>query len=314
MASPLNSSGLLQVDADTTSETFNAGFTFTAGRDAFLNVAHFASAGNTIASVAIGGTAATRDVRADGTSGDAHAEIWRAQNIAGGTASVVVTYTGGSDNYVSGSVEEYAAGVFVNPALDSGTENTATGNSTAPSATTAISTSQADTQIIGVFVTGTSVVNNGITGPTSGTQTWVEQNSSAHEGGAGGYRTESSTGSKSMTFAMTSGLWAACVAAYKLAPLGPVVDTPPQSTTVYRGQTANFTVSATTSGGTLHYQWKDDGVNVGTDSSSYTTAATVLGDNGAQITCDVTDDNGTTVSSAATLTVLQAADLAWFTA
>ena len=188
-----------------------------------------------------------------------------------GTASVVVTYTGGSDNYVSGSVEEYAAGVFVNPALDSGTENTATGNSTAPSATTAISTSQADTQIIGVFVTGTSVVNNGITGPTSGTQTWVEQNSSAHEGGAGGYRTESSTGSKSMTFAMTSGEWAACIAAYKLAPLGPVVDTPPQSTTVYRGQTANFTVSATTSGGTLHYQWKDDGVNVGTDSSSYTT-------------------------------------------
>jgi len=95
---------------------------------------------------------------------------------------------------------------------------------------------------------------------------------------------------------------------------GPTINTQPQNATVYRGQTANFTVSATTSGGTLHYQWKDDGVNVGADSNSYTTAATVDSDNGAQITCAVTDDNGTTTSAAATLTVLTVANLAWFSA
>jgi hypothetical protein len=93
----------------------------------------------------------------------------------------------------------------------------------------------------------------------------------------------------------------------------PTITTQPANATVYRGQTANFTVSATGTG-TLHYQWKDDGANVGTDSNSYTTAATVDSDNGAQITCDVSDDNGTTTTSAATLTVLTTANLGWFRA
>lgn len=95
---------------------------------------------------------------------------------------------------------------------------------------------------------------------------------------------------------------------------GPTINTNPANATVYQGQTANFTVSATTSGGTLHYQWKDDGSNVGTDSSSYTTGATVLSDNGAQITCDVTDDNGTVTSSAATLTVIATGITSWIRA
>jgi len=88
---------------------------------------------------------------------------------------------------------------------------------------------------------------------------------------------------------------------------GPTINTQPQSAACYEGQTATFTVSATTSGGTLHYQWKDDGSNVGTDSNSYTTAAATYADNGAQITCDVSDDNGTATSSAATWTVFMAA-------
>lgn len=98
--------------------------------------------------------------------------------------------------------------------------------------------------------------------------------------------------------------------ALKEGTAGPTISAQPQSTTVYQGQTANFTVTASGTG-TLHYQWKDDGSNVGTDSSSYTTAATVLGDNGAQITVDVTDDNGTTSSSAATLTVIPTGIVGW---
>lgn len=94
------------------------------------------------------------------------------------------------------------------------------------------------------------------------------------------------------------------------AAAGPTINTHPQNSTVYQGQTANFTISATGTG-TLHYQWKDDGSNVGTDSNSYTTAATVLGDNGAQITCVVTDDNGNATSNAATLTVIPTASIAW---
>ena len=81
----------------------------------------------------------------------------------------------------------------------------------------------------------------------------------------------------------------------------------PASAASYEGQTANFTVSATTSGGALSYQWKDDGASVGTNSNSYTTAAAVFSDNLSQITCEVTDSNGTTVSNAATWAVFMAA-------
>lgn len=90
-------------------------------------------------------------------------------------------------------------------------------------------------------------------------------------------------------------------------PIGPTINTQPTSQSCYEGQTATFTISATASAGSLSYQWKDDGSNVGTNSNSYTTAAATYADNGAQITCEVTDSNGTTVSNPATWTVRMAA-------
>lgn len=96
-------------------------------------------------------------------------------------------------------------------------------------------------------------------------------------------------------------------------PSSPTINTQPADQTVYAGQTATFTISATTSGGTLHYQWKDDASNVGTDSSTYA-PTTALSDSGSLITCDVSDDNGTTSSSAALLTVLPSSTTAWITA
>jgi len=91
----------------------------------------------------------------------------------------------------------------------------------------------------------------------------------------------------------------------------PTINTQPVSQTCYVGQTSTFTISATTSGGTLHYQWKDDGSNVGTDSSSYTTATAVLTDANSLITCVVSDDNGSTTSSTVIWYVLNAAQIAW---
>jgi hypothetical protein len=82
---------------------------------------------------------------------------------------------------------------------------------------------------------------------------------------------------------------------------GPTITAHPQNSTKIVGQTAQFTVAATGTG-TLHYQWKKDGTNIGTDSDTLS-FVTVIGDNGAQITCVVTDDNGSTTSNAATLTV-----------
>ena len=95
------------------------------------------------------------------------------------------------------------------------------------------------------------------------------------------------------------------IAEFRSAPGQITVQPTPQS--CYEGQTATFSLTANPTG-TPSYQWKDDGSNVGTDSDTYTTAAAVYStDNGAQITCDVTDDNGTSTSSAATWTVLMTA-------
>ena len=89
--------------------------------------------------------------------------------------------------------------------------------------------------------------------------------------------------------------------------LGPTINTQPQNVTTYVGNTANFTVSATTSGGTLTYQWKLNGVNVSTGTggttASYTTDVLAGSDNGNSYTVVVSDDNGSTTSSAAILTL-----------
>ncbi len=92
MASPANSSGLLQVDNDGGGGvTLVAGFTFTAGRSAVLTLGHFASTEN-ISAVTIGGTAAVLDSSRDKfQSSGSSARIYRAVNMVGGTNEVVIT-------------------------------------------------------------------------------------------------------------------------------------------------------------------------------------------------------------------------------
>jgi hypothetical protein len=77
---------------------------------------------------------------------------------------------------------------------------------------------------------------------------------------------------------------------------------------VTEGQTATFGVAATSSGA-VTYQWKRDGVDIGgATAATYTTPATVLGDDGAAFTCAVTNAAGTTTSNPATLTVNKVPD------
>jgi hypothetical protein len=86
----------------------------------------------------------------------------------------------------------------------------------------------------------------------------------------------------------------------------PSITTQPANVTVAVGQTATFTVVAN---GTapLTYQWTKGGMNVGTNSATYTTAATTSADNGAQVQVTVSNSAGSTPSSVATLTVNAAA-------
>jgi hypothetical protein len=83
----------------------------------------------------------------------------------------------------------------------------------------------------------------------------------------------------------------------------PMITTQPQSQTVTVGSTATFSVQAA---GTapLSYQWSKNGTAIsGATNSSYTTPATVSGDNSATLTVAVSNSAGSQTSSAATLTV-----------
>jgi len=85
--------------------------------------------------------------------------------------------------------------------------------------------------------------------------------------------------------------------------LSPVITTQPTSQLVSVGYPATFSVAA--SGPSPYsYQWKRNGVNItGATASSYTIASTTLSDNGAQFRVRVSNAYGSTLSSAATLSV-----------
>jgi hypothetical protein len=89
-------------------------------------------------------------------------------------------------------------------------------------------------------------------------------------------------------------------------PTAPTISAQPESQSVTVGATATFSVMAA---GTppLTYQWSKDGAAIsGATNSSYTTPATVTGDDGATFTVEVTNDTGNVASSAATLSVTAA--------
>jgi hypothetical protein len=93
--------------------------------------------------------------------------------------------------------------------------------------------------------------------------------------------------------------------------LAPTIDTQPQAASVSEFSTATFTVAATASAGSLSYQWQEDsGAGFGNmagetaDTLSFTAA---LADSGNEYRVVVTDSNGSVTSSAAALTVADAA-------
>ncbi len=107
--------------------------------------------------------------------------------------------------------------------------------------------------------------------------------------------TPSGAGNPPMTIPVSLTLTTAAVA--------PSISTQPTAQSVTVGQTATFSVAAA---GTapLSYRWNKNGVAIsGANAASYTTPATVIGDNGAQFTVTVSNSTGTVISNAALLTV-----------
>ena len=85
--------------------------------------------------------------------------------------------------------------------------------------------------------------------------------------------------------------------------VAPSITSQPSNKSVFAGQTATFSVTATGTA-TLTYQWSKNGSAIGgATSSTYTTPAETTADNNAQFTVAVSNSTGSVTSSPATLTV-----------
>jgi len=85
--------------------------------------------------------------------------------------------------------------------------------------------------------------------------------------------------------------------------VAPTITGQPVNRSVVVGATATFTVTASGTPAPT-FQWQKNNVNIGgATSASYTTPATVIGDNGTTYRCVVTNSAGTATSTSATLTV-----------
>jgi hypothetical protein len=102
-----------------------------------------------------------------------------------------------------------------------------------------------------------------------------------------------------------SGVSGFSVSAAGYRPSQPVITQHPQNTTAYAGGNAGFSVVASGSE-PLHYQWKKNDANVGTDNSTLMLTDVQISDNGARIYCDISNNCGSVTSNAAILTILPA--------
>lgn len=259
----------------------------TANRAALVCVYHSGNSATGI-SVTLGGVSGTLVSGTDtGTAQTPRTFIFVVINPPSGSQTATCSWTGNNDAYLKAIV--YNDCDQTTPAINGTSANGATG---APSLTPTAGAGSAS--VVCMASGGDAGASQTLFGATlSGTS----QDFTGTRGSAGA--------THSWNNFFTTYVMSGCVLQSPAS--GPTINTNPQDETSYEGQTATFTVSATTSGGALSYQWKDDGSNVGTNSNSYTTAAATYADNGAQITCEVTDSNGTTVSNPATWTVRMAA-------
>ena len=271
---------------------------------------------NTVSSVAFNGSESF--TQADTIlSGDAWTRLdcWYRDTPTITTANLVLTWSGGSRGGF--------AVIFLSGAKTGAPTLTAEQNSTAALA-------------IGSYTGGIVVSGfyfaNGDASSVSLTAGTVQTNGICAPGAAANSSrlstaTQSGTGSNvSTTWTPTSGDGGNVQLVVSIEELvtGPTIDTQPSADTVLINgdptrASAAFTVAATTSGGTLTYDWELEtsvggGVyaNLATGSGATWTGQTAASCSatftaktltGRRVRCNVTDDNGTTTSNAVTLTV-----------
>lgn len=138
-----------------------------------------------------------------------------------------------------------------------------------------------------------------------------EETDAAHMTGGFGYKVLSATGTEQGSITATNSVAGnGIVITFKESALGPAINAQPESISGIVSATPQFSISATTSGGSLRYQWQSSPAtdaavwtNVSDGSpgplSTFTVPALTSADNGTWYRCVVTDDNGDTISARA---------------
>jgi hypothetical protein len=251
-------------------------------------------------SVTVGATA-TFSVVATGTAPLAYQWSRNGTAINGATSTsytTPATVSGDSGSTFTVTVSNVAGSMASNTAT-----LTVTAAAVAPTITT-----QPQSQSVTVGATATfSVVATG-TAPLA--YQWSKNGTAINGATSASYTTPATvSGDSGSTFTVTVSNVAGsktsntATLTVNAAAVAPTITTQPQNQTVAVGAAATFSVVAT---GTapLTYQWSKGGTAIsGATNASYTTPATVSGDNGSTFTVTVTNVAGSKTSNTATLTV-----------
>jgi len=212
MSGIVQTSGKKQINSTSGSTTFTAPSNFTANNSVVIVVSFFANASR-ISGITVSGTAATKVVERLGDAGT-YTEIWLAQNIAGGSANVVLSYTG-IGNYVTCVFDEWDN--FSASAGDA-TGGAGPTSSLAPSATTSGATAQASEVSYAGFTFSDSTILTTITPPAGYAEQFEELDSNSNVGGSAAYKVLSSIVTETATFATNASIsWCAAIATFKLS-------------------------------------------------------------------------------------------------
>jgi hypothetical protein len=188
-----------------------------------------------------------------------------------------------------------------------GTVTSATATLTIPAVTLPVITAQPVSQTVRV---GDSIyLNVGLQNSYGVTYQWKKDGTAiagATNYSYSFYASTSLTGRYTVVVTNSAGSATSTAATIAIASAvtGPSFTAQPVSQTVYVGQPASFSAAATSTAGTVTYQWRKNGTDLsGQTSTTLTWTATQTTDSGTY-TVVATDTNGATLSTPATLSVL----------
>ena len=243
------------------------------------------------------GQTATFQVTASGTAPLAYQWKKNGSDISGATASTYTTpVTTGADSGTAYSVAVSNSAGTVTSSNATLTVNVRPSISSQPASQTVV---EGQTASLGVVASGSGTLSyqwrkNGshISGATASTYT-TPATVLADSGAVFSVQVSNAIGSVTSSTATVT-----------VNPVvAPAITAQPGSQSVTVGQTATFSVSAS-SNAPVSYQWSKNGSNIaGANASSYTTPVTTVADTGTAYSVTVSNSAGTVTSNSATLTV-----------